>query len=81
MQMRAKNRNEEEWNYLNPDEPYQKIGFSCDGASELCTYFPVGFVPEIHYEMYDVAIQVKPTDVLAKLNDTSIDFHMAWVNP
>ena len=38
-------------------------------------------MPELHYEMYDVAIQVRPNDALAKLDKTSVNFHMAWVNP
>ena len=53
----------------------------CEGADELCTYFPVGYVPELHYEMYDVAVQIKPSEQLAKLENTSVNFHIAWVNP
>jgi len=81
MQMRAKNADDEIWNYLNPDEPFQDISFTCDGASELCTYFPVGYIPEINYEMYDVAVQVKPNDQLVGLEQTSVNFHIAWVSP
>ena len=50
MQMRGKNSDSEYWDYLNPDEPYQDHKFRCDGASELCTYFPVGFLPLIEYD-------------------------------
>ena len=67
MQMRAKNMHEELWTYLNPQEEYYSIKFDCDGASELCTYFPVGFLPELDYEMYDVAIEVAPNDQLRKM--------------
>lgn len=81
MQMRAKNSDDEEWNYLNPEEPFKKHDFACDGADELCSYWPVGYVAELNYEMYDVAIQLKPSAELAKLEKTSINFHMAWVNP
>lgn len=64
MQMRGKNSDSEYWDYLNPDEPYQDHKFRCDGANELCTYFPVGFLPLIEYDMYDVAILVKPSEQL-----------------
>jgi len=64
MQMRGKNSDSEYWDYLNPDEPYQDHKFSCDGADQLCTYFPVGFLPIIEYDMYDVAIMVKPDSAM-----------------
>ena len=80
MQMRAKDSLDEEWQYLNPDEPYQTIKFYCDGANELCSYFRVGSIPELKYEMYDVAVQVKPNDELMALKNTSINFHIAYVN-
>ena len=54
--------------------------FFCDGANELCTYFPVGYMPELDYEMYDVAIQVKPSAQLQALENTSVNFHVAYVN-
>ena len=81
MQMRGKNSDSEIWEYLNPEEPYQKHKFYCDGLDELCTYFPVGFIPEIEYEMYDVAVSVKPSEQLMSLQNTSINFHIAYVNP
>ena len=65
--MRAKDSLDEEWQYLNPDEPFQTITFYCDGANELCTYFRVGSIPELKYEMYDVAVQVRPNDGLLAL--------------
>jgi len=45
MKMRGKNAEDEVWDILNPEAPYQDVRFVCDGASELCTYFPVGYVP------------------------------------
>ena len=43
--MRGKNSDDEEWNYLNKDEPYQSYTFYCDDFdTEICTYFPVGFI-------------------------------------
>ena len=59
MHIRGKNRDDEEWNYLNDDtdEPeFTRVRFTCDGLSELCTYFPVGYVAQLDYEMYDVAV-------------------------
>lgn len=79
--MRAKDTNMENWSYLSEDEPFQEHTFACNGPEALCTYFPVGYVPELHYDMYDVAILVKPSDALAKMEHVSINFHMAWVNP
>lgn len=55
--------------------------FKCEGASELCTYFPVGVIPDINYEMYDVAVMVVPSAELNALTATSIDFHIAYMNP
>ena len=81
MQMRGKNSDSEYWDYLNPDEPYQDHKFRCDGASELCTYFPVGFLPLIEYDMYDVAILVRPSEQLQRMERTSVNFHIAYVNP
>ena len=31
--------------------------------------------------MYDVAILMDPDETLANLEHTSVDFHIAWVNP
>jgi len=81
MQMRGKNSKDEYWNYLNEDEPYQTHTFNCDGADELCTYWPVGFLPIIEYDMYDVAILVKPNAQMTELERTSVNFHIAYVNP
>ena len=82
MKMRGKNSDEEEWDYLNKDEPYTSYTFDCDSLdSEICTYFPVGFVWQIDYEMYDVAVEVFPDDTLASMDDISINFHIAYVNP
>ena len=80
MKIRGKNADDEVWEILNPDAPFQDVRFFCDGASELCTYFPVGYVPELKYQMYDVAIEVLPDSKLAVREHTSINFHIAWVN-
>lgn len=67
------------WNFLNPDAEYQRIEFDCDDTSELCTYFTVGFMPELDYEMYDIAVQVKIGE--AGIGAASINFHVAYVDP
>lgn len=80
--MRAKNSADEEWNYLNEDEPFQSFSFKCDSLdSELCTYFPVGFVAQLDYEVYDVAVEVLPDEIFKAMDDISVNFHIAYVNP
>ena len=80
MQMRAKNSDEEEWTYLNKDEPFQSYSFKCDQLeTELCTYFPVGFEPQLDFEMYDVSVEVLPDENLKSTDDISINFHVAYV--
>ena len=53
----------------------------CGSRSEICSFFSVGYVPEITYEMYDIAVQVKPSAEMLAMEETSIAFHMAYVNP
>ena len=74
---------DENWTYLQDEENIKKhhIKFHCNGASELCKYFPAGFLPEVKYEMYDVAVVVTPSDALNELKSTSINFHIAYMNP
>ena len=52
----------------------------CRKGFDLCTYFPVGFVPFIQHEMYDVMIEVPPLvgDALDELNWVHVDFHVAY---
>ena len=40
----------------------------------------MGFVAEIDFEMYDIAVQVKPSEQLSRLENTSINFHIAYVD-
>ena len=58
MMMRAKMERDEEWYYLNPNETFQSQQVKCNGEDDLCVYFSVGFLPEIEYEVYDVAIEM-----------------------
>ena len=84
MHFRGKNSDQEQWTYITDEEEgvtVHEIEFYCDGASELCKYFPAGFLPELTFEMYDVAIEVTPSDALSKLHNTSINFHIAYMNP
>lgn len=81
MRMRGKNTDDEIWTDLNPDAEFHRVKFECDGANELCTYFPVGFLPEIEYDMYDVAVVVEKKKDLKTLENTYVNFHIAWVNP
>ena len=53
----------------------------CVEGHDLCTYFPVGFVPYIKFDMYDVMIEIKPSATLASLTTIDIDFHIAYFNP
>ena len=41
----------------------------------------MGFLPLIEYDMYDVAILVRPSDQLQQMERTSVNFHIAYVNP
>lgn len=77
--MRAKNMDQQYWNLLNPEAEFNKIEFDCDGSSELCTYFPVGLMPELDYEMYDIAVQVRIGE--EGIGNASINFHVAYVDP
>ena len=45
LHVRAKNNDEEEWHYYNP--AYNTVEVYCKKGYDICTYFPVGFVPFI----------------------------------
>ena len=83
MQVRGKNSDQEMWYYYNEDEPYRRHRFRCDKDKDdqPCSYWRVGTVPIIEYEMYDIAIIVEPSDEMAELDETSLNFHIAYVNP
>ena len=47
---------------------------------DLCTYFPVGFVPFIQYDMYDVMIEIPPMNgqTYDLMKWVHVDFHVAY---
>ena len=81
MLMRGRNNDAEQWNLLNPDEPFETHHFNCDGTNELCTYWPIGYLPVLEYSMYDVAIAFEPSAELRKLKNIEFDFQVAYFNP
>jgi len=79
MTVRAKNTDTFNWTYFETSE--NTVGAKCDNNYDICTYFPVGFIPFIEYDMYDVAIEIKESDSLTKEHQVHLDFHMAYFNP
>ena len=57
------------------------VVIECKQEHELCNYFPVGYVPVLEYDMYDVGVQIEPSYELDQLTDTHINFHIAYFNP
>lgn len=78
--IRGKNEEDQEWTLHTPKST-QSVKAECREGHHLCTYFPVGYVPFLKLDTYDVAILIKPTDTLNHLEATSIDFHIAYFNP
>lgn len=77
MLIRAKMMEDENWIYLNEFESFTTQKVTCDGESDLCgRAFSTGYLPELEYEMYDVAIEVKHEMKLDNLKHVSINFHM-----
>ena len=54
LNVRAKDSDEEEWHYYQGSS--NVVETNCAEGHDLCAYFPVGFVPWLKYEMYDVMI-------------------------
>ena len=77
--VRGKNADDEEWTFHTPRSE-QVVQADCRGGQDLCTYFPVGYVPFIKFDMYDVSVVIQPSDTLDSLQATSIDFHIAYLS-
>ena len=56
--MRGKNFEDETWTALEDDAftLMNTVHIECKREGELCNYFPVGYVPALDYDMYDVAV-------------------------
>ena len=52
--IRGKDSDEQDWHYLNPSTNTVKT--RCKKDYSICTIFPVGLVPFIEKDMYDVMI-------------------------
>ena len=78
--VRGKNTDDEEWTFHTPPSE-QAVMADCSAGHNLCTYFPVGYVPFIKFDMYDIAVVIRPSETLAALEATSIDFHVAYFDP
>jgi len=81
LQMRGKMSDDEEWNDLSPGGLINEVEVTCDPAYKLCSYFPVGYLTHLQYDMYDVAVTIENQEDLVFLEDTHINFHMAYFNP
>ena len=79
MYTRGKNLDEFEWTYLEPSTNVVKT--TCKEGMDICTHFPVGFIPFIQFEMYDVGIELLPSESLTAVHQAHIDFHIAYFNP
>ena len=79
MYTRGKNLDEFEWSYLETATNVVKT--TCKEGRDICTYFPVGFIPFIEFEMYDVGIELLPSESLSALHQVHVDFHIAYFNP
>ena len=77
--MRGKDYDSFEWTYLEKAE--NTVVTECENDDDICTYFPVGFVPFIKFNMYDVAIEILPSDSLSAFKEARVDFHIAYFNP
>ena len=75
--VRGKNAEDEEWTFHTPKSEQTAMA-DCRAGHNLCTYFPVGYVPFIKFDMYDIAIIIQPSETLNTLEATSIDFHVAY---
>ena len=83
LHVRGKKADAEEWHYFEASQ--NTVVTQCDGSYDLCTYFPVGFVAFLDFEMYDVMIEIPPLNeedgMLDKLNWVNVDFHVAYLSP
>ena len=81
LHVRGKKADAEEWHYF--EASHNTVVTQCDGSYDLCTYFPVGFVAFLDFDMYDVMIEIPPLndDMLDKLNWVNVDFHLAYLSP
>ena len=77
--VRGKNADDETWT-AHTTKAEHIVEATCMEGKHLCTYFPVGYVPFINFDMYDVAVKIHPSKNLDELEATSIDFHIAYLD-
>ena len=75
--MRSKNSYEQDWKYLDPSTNTVKT--ECAKNYDICTYFPVGFVPFIEKDMYDIMIEIPDSTSAGISEEMILDFHVAYV--
>ena len=63
------------------EETSNTVETKCVEGHDLCSYFPVAYVPYMQYEMYDVGIELVLDDEFAEASGVHIDFHIAYFNP
>ena len=77
--MRGKDHDSQIWD--NMQTASNSIQTKCVEGYDLCTYFPVAYIPYITYDMYDVMIEIHPSQTLLRMSSIDIDFHIAYFNP
>ena len=75
--MRSKNSDEQNWKYLKSSTNTVKT--ECVKNYDICTYFPVGFVPFIEKDMYDIMIEISDSTSAGLSEEMILDFHVAYV--
>ena len=79
--MEARGYNEEsEWVYINDHENLMDniVTVQCQDGVHLCAYFPVGYIPFLKYEKYDVLVSVDNHVDLRFMQDTELEFHAGY---
>ena len=66
---RSKKSKWEGWLYSTDDKTFNtgSVTAHCRDDQFLCTYFPVGYIPFIENDMYDVAIEILNPEELREI--------------
>ena len=64
LSIRGKDADKEEWNYFENSD--NTVRTKCSKVHDICAYFPVGFVPFLEFDMYDVMVEIQPSNGLTR---------------
>jgi len=78
LNIRAKLTDDEEWHRLAPSVQTREV--TCKKGADLCTWFQVASIKTLHYNMYDVAIEILKGPQLKELHHQPINFRIAYVD-